>query len=103
MITIHTGVKKEIRGKLMTDEAWYVVYTASGMTQAKIITGRLETEGVPTRLKYEAAGAIYAITIDGLGEVKILVPAEDLGRAGAILNRSYDEQDLAWEDTEIRE
>jgi len=80
MITLHTGVKKEIRGKLMTDEAWHVVYTASGMTQAKIITGRLETEGVPTRLKYEAAGAIYAITIDGLGEVRILVPAEDLDR-----------------------
>jgi hypothetical protein len=103
MITMHTGVKKEIRGKLMTDEAWHVVYTASGMTQAKIITGRLETEGVPTRLKYEAAGAIYAITIDGLGEVRILVPAEDLDRAGAILNRSYDEQDLAWEDSEIRD
>jgi len=87
----------------MTDEAWNVVYTASGMTQAKIITGRLETEGIPTRLKYEAAGAIYAITINGLGEVKILVPAEDLDRAGAILNQSYDEQDMDWEETEIRD
>ncbi len=103
MITINTGVKKEIRGKLMTDETWHIVYTASGMTQAKIITGRLETEGVPTRLKYEAAGTIYAITIDGLGEVKILVPAEDLDRADAILNRSYDEQDLDWEEAETRE
>jgi|APFre7841882724_1041349.scaffolds.fasta_scaffold101466_2 hypothetical protein len=103
MITMHAGAKKGIRGKLMTDEAWHVVYTASGMTQAKIITGRLETEGVSTRLRYEAAGTIYAITIDGLGEVKILVPAEDLDRAGAILNRSYDEEDLAWEDTEIRD
>jgi YD repeat-containing protein len=103
MINMPAGVKKEIRGKLMTDEAWNVVYTAAGMTQAKIITGRLETEGIPTRLKYEAAGTIYAITINGLGEVKILVPAEDLDRAGAILNRSYDEQDLDWEETEIRD
>ena len=87
----------------MTDDPWSVVFTASGMAQANIITGRLETEGIPTRLKYEAAGAIYGITINGLGEVKILVPAEDLARAGAVLNQSYDEQDLDWEKTEIRD
>jgi YD repeat-containing protein len=87
----------------MADDPWSVVFKASGMAQANIITGRLETEGIPTRLKYEAAGAIYGITINGLGEVKILVPAEDLARAGAILNRSYDEQDLDWEETEIRD
>lgn len=84
----------------MADDTWSLVYTASGMVQAKIITGRLETEGIPTRLKYEAAGAIYAITIDGLGEVQILAPSDDLDRARAILNRSYDEQDLDWEEAE---
>ena len=73
------------------------------MTQAKIITGRLETEGVQTRLKYEAAGTIYAITIDGLGEVKILVPSEDVDRAVAILNQSYEEQDLDWQDVGLRD
>ena len=55
----------------MEAEDWGVVTAASGLTNARIITGRLETEGIPTRLRYEAAGAIYAITIDGLGEVKI--------------------------------
>ena len=100
---MHTGMKKGISGKLMTDEAWNVVYTASGMAQAKIITGRLETEGVQTRLKYEAAGTIYAITVNGLGEVKILVPAEDLDRAVAILDRSYDEQDLDWQEAGTRD
>jgi YD repeat-containing protein len=87
----------------MADDPWSVVFKASGMAQANIITGRLETEGIPTRLKYEAAGAIYGITINGLGEVKILVPAEDLARAGAVLNQSYDEQDLDWEETKIRD
>jgi YD repeat-containing protein len=87
----------------MADAPWNVVFTASGMAQANIITGRLETEGIPTRLKYEAAGAIYAITINGLGEVKILVPAEDLARAGDILAQGYDEKDLDWENTEIRD
>ena len=84
----------------MADDSWSVLTTASGMTQAKIITGRLETDGIPTRLKYEAAGAIYAITIDGLGEVKILVPTEDVSRARALLDQSYDEWDLNWDDIE---
>jgi YD repeat-containing protein len=99
----YVGIWKEFKGEMMADDPWSVVFTASGMTQAKIITGRLETEGIPTRLKYEAAGTIYAITINGLGEVKILVPAEDLVRAGDILAQSYDEKDLDWEKTEIHD
>ncbi len=86
----------------MADDPWSVVFTASGMAQANIITGRLETEGIPARLKYEAAGTIYGITINGLGEVKVLVPAEDLARAGAVLNQSYDEQDLDWDSSDQR-
>ena len=85
----------------MTDNSWSVIFTASGMTQAKIITGRLETEGIPTRLKYEAAGPIYAITIDGLGEVKVLVPEETLASACAVLEQSYEEQDMDWENVKI--
>jgi hypothetical protein len=87
--------------KLLADNPWSVVFTASGMTQAKIITGRLETEGIPTLLKYEAAGPIYAITIDGLGEVKVLVPEEAIARACAVLEQSYEEQDIDWEDAKI--
>lgn len=78
-------------------ELWEVVARASGMTQAEIITGRLESEGIRTQRRYEAAGSIYAITIDGLGEVRILVPASDWPRAREILQRSYDEGELPWE------
>ncbi|MDP1991463.1 MAG: DUF2007 domain-containing protein [Syntrophales bacterium] len=76
---------------------WEAVATASGMTQANLIAGRLESEGIPAKLHYEAAGAIYAITIDGLGEVRILVPVADWARAREILSRSYDEGELPWE------
>lgn len=81
----------------MGEVLWEVVATAAGMTQANLITGRLESDGIPTRLRYEAAGTIYAITIDGLGEVKILVPVPDWERAKEILSRSYDDGDLPWE------
>ncbi len=78
----------------MESADWRIVATASGLTNARIIKGRLETDGILTRLRYEAAGAVYAITVDGLGEVKIFVPAADLDRAREILARSYDEGDL---------
>jgi len=79
------------------ENLWEVVATASGMTQAKIIAGRLESDGIRTRLRYEAAGSIYAITIDGLGEVRILVPVPDWERAKEILSCSYDDGELPWE------
>jgi hypothetical protein len=79
------------------DDLWEVVATASGMTQANIIVGRLASDGIRTRLRYEAAGPIYAITIDGLGEVRILVPVPDWERAKELLSRSYDDGELPWE------
>jgi len=39
-----------------------------------VIQGRLESEGIPAILSYESAGLVYGLTVDGLGEVKILVP-----------------------------
>jgi len=77
-------------------ELWEMIATASGMTQANIITGRLESDGIRTQLRYEAAGQIYGITIDGLGEVRILVPVPDWERAKEILSRSYDDGELPW-------
>ncbi|MBN2517024.1 MAG: DUF2007 domain-containing protein [Deltaproteobacteria bacterium] len=84
----------------MEDETWEVVCSASGMINANILVGKLETEGIPTKLKYEAVGTIYAITVDGLGEVKIMVPTENLEKARTILSQTYNEEDLEWEGTE---
>ena len=67
------------------------------MTNANIIVGRLETEGIPARLKYEAAGTIYAVTIDGLGEVKVMVPSNYLEKAREVLSVSYTDKDIDWE------
>jgi hypothetical protein len=85
---------------MIDDQKWEVAMKASGMTQANIIKGRLATEDIPTRFQYDAAGTIYAITIDGLGEVKILVPADLLEKARSILSQSYDERDMDWENIE---
>ena len=35
---------------------------------------RLEAEGIPVHLRYEAAGSLYGFRATGLGRVDILVP-----------------------------
>jgi hypothetical protein len=53
--------------------------------EAQIIKGRLESEGIPVLLSYESAGLVYGITVDGLGEVKIMVPRNLAEEAREIL------------------
>ncbi len=61
------------------------VRKCQGMIVAQIFKSKLESQGIPVLLQYEAAGLVYGITIDGLGEVRILVPADLAGDARALL------------------
>ena len=65
-------------------ERLVTVCTARQM-EAQIIKGRLESEGIPTLLSYDSASLVYGLTIDGLGEVKILVPEHLAKEAKEIL------------------
>jgi hypothetical protein len=60
------------------------VCTARQM-EAQIIQGRLESEGIPALLSYESAGLVYGLTVNGLGEVKIMVPKRLAEEAKEIL------------------
>jgi hypothetical protein len=63
-----------------------VVYTAAGQLQAHVIKGRLETEGIPVLLSYDSGSTVFALTVDGLGEVRVLVPQGFAERAREILS-----------------
>jgi hypothetical protein len=65
-------------------EQLVTVRTAKYM-EAQIIKGRLESEGIPVLLSYESAGLVYGLTVDGLGEVKIMVPKRLAEEAKEIL------------------
>jgi len=52
------------------------VYRTAGLLQAEVIKGRLESAGIPALLDYESAGRVIGITVNGLGEVRVLVPDE---------------------------
>jgi len=71
-----------------TREQLVTVRTARYM-EAQIIKGRLESEGIPVLLSYESAGLIYGLTVDGLGEVKIMVPQHLAEEAKEILGVVY--------------
>jgi tagatose-1,6-bisphosphate aldolase len=71
--------------------------------QAQIVKGRLDSEGVPSLLQYEGAGLIYGVTVDGLGEARVMVPEELAEEAEAIVaDQEYGEPDDMIED-ELRE
>ena len=53
--------------------------------QAEIMKSHLESEGIPAILRYEGAGLVYGLTVDGLGEARVLVPAALADEARLIL------------------
>ena len=64
-------------GRMKTqDEKFVVVYTSQGLVAAETIKNKLESAGIPAMLKYESVGRVMGLTLDGLGEVKVLVSRE---------------------------
>jgi hypothetical protein len=49
------------------------VYKAPNEMEAQVIRGLLESYGIPCFLKSNAAPSVHMFTIDGMGEVKIMV------------------------------
>ena len=49
------------------------VYKANGELEAQVIKGLLESNGIQCFLKSHAAPSVHVLTVDGLGEVKVMV------------------------------
>ncbi|HDD24201.1 MAG TPA: hypothetical protein ENF52_02055 [Chloroflexi bacterium] len=64
------------------------VHVEHGMLRAQAIKAKLEEAGIPVLLQYESAGPIIGITINGLGEVRINVPADLADEARHLLEPS---------------
>jgi hypothetical protein len=78
----------------MADKSKLVSVFSGNYLQAQIVKGRLESEGVPALLRYEGAGLIYGITVDGLGEARVMVPENLAEQAETILaDQEYEEPD----------
>ena len=64
--------------KSMADSASKLteICTVQGEFKANIVKSRLESEGIPVHLKYESLGPVLGVTVNGLGQVKVMVPAQ---------------------------
>ena len=67
------------------------VYRACGQIEAEIVKGRLTVEEIPAVLKYESAGSVIGLTVDGLGQVDVLVPAKYADQARQVLSEYSDD------------
>lgn len=56
-------------------DEFVVVSVVQGEGVANVLKSHLESEGIPALLKYESAGPVYGLTVDGLGMVRVMVPA----------------------------
>ncbi len=52
------------------------ICAVQGELAANVMKSHLESEGIPVLLEYESAGIVYGLTVDGLGQVRVLVPQE---------------------------
>ncbi|MBL7064882.1 MAG: DUF2007 domain-containing protein [Anaerolineae bacterium] len=61
------------------------VHITQGLLKAQVIKTKLEHEGIPVLLNYESVGPVIGITVDGLGEVHVLVPTKYADQARALI------------------
>ncbi len=69
---------------MIKDDNWDILLKTNP-NEAEIFRGILETNGIEAKLEQEAVGKIYGLTTDGLGEVKIYVPKDQLEEAKKII------------------
>jgi hypothetical protein len=53
--------------------------------EAEIIMGKLRAEGIKSFSRHDALGVVYGLTVDGAGQQDIMVRAEELEEARAVL------------------
>jgi len=70
------------------------IYQAMGQPEAEIIKGRLEVEGILAIFNYESLGSVYGLTVNGLGQVKVQVPAKYADRALEIISAESGEAEI---------
>ena len=56
-------------------------------TEAVVVKGLFESEGIPTLLRSSLAHSVHPFTVGAQGEVVILVPKAEAARAAVLLTR----------------
>ena len=78
-------------------ESLECIYESAGMLGAEVIRSKLEAAGIPVLLRYESAGPVFGLTVDGLGAVRVFVP-QPLAEEARDLIQEVPESELEPED-----
>ena len=66
------------------------VYRAAGEIEAQVIKSLLESYGIPCLLQSQAAPSVHTFTVDGLGEVKVMVWEQEAETAKRLIKGEDD-------------
>jgi len=77
----------------MKNQDFVTMEIVYGQVKADILKAHLESEGIPVFLQYESLGRVTGIFVDGLGKIKIKVPAECVEDAKHVLEQTHDDPD----------
>lgn len=67
------------------EHEWMVVYTAQGEFEETQVRSFLSAHGIPTSTRGEALRKTHGFTLDGLGQVEVLVAPEQADEARRLL------------------
>jgi hypothetical protein len=67
------------------EERWIVVHTAQGEFEEAQVRSFLSAHGIESSARGEALRKTHSLTLDGLGQVEILVAPEDADEARRLL------------------
>ena len=76
------------------------VCVTSGLLRAQVIKSKLEFNDIPALLEYESLGPVMGLTVDGLGQVRVMVPQDKLEQARALLEEVDLDDDVSPEEAE---
>ena len=78
------------------------VHSCQGWDLAQIFRSKLEAAGVPVLLKYDSATLVFGITVDSLGEVRVMVPQAYASEAEALLEVGGELQQDGVDDAQVQ-
>ncbi len=72
---------------MKSNEKMVQVYHAHSEMEAQVIKGLLESYNIPCFLKSNAAPSVHPFTVDGMGEVRIMVLESLAPQARELINK----------------
>jgi hypothetical protein len=85
----HMTDKKNKKHQEEPESEFKEVYKAWGSPEAEVIKSYLESHGIPCLLRGLVVQSVHPFTMDGLGEIKILVPKKDHAVAEKLLKSHH--------------